>query len=490
MNAAARCAVDGLTAEKYSLVAEQLLLPALQLAGSTPDAAVLGNTSAPAATPAAAAAAAASGQGVVAGFSQQQGRLRLTSFTSNMRAAGMLRALPAHSLTELHLSPLDSIGVDGRQLSALIARLSSLKQLSLNGPGTGSMPGSCFEGIAQLTGLTALELGPCWWDVDEPLQQLLAQRLPLRRLCLNMALPVLDMTALASLTELRLDNYKELQPNSKLPAQLQRFCVLKCVDTSALLGLQQLQHVHLGVDFSNPEQLRCLAQLPALQHVSLEYRDAVFAVPAAPAWQHLPQLSELTVTYYDDHPSLQEVAAILAGIAAATSLTKLDLQARAWVSEQEDSDADDDDEGTTEVAACASLAGLTCLRDLTICNQSCLVPGDALALTALTSLTRLDLAYTDRVVDDVAATALACSLTQLRSLNLQGCALGGLACLAPIARLSQLTELLLDGVDGMTKRGVMLLTELTQLQQLSLEHNDEVTQEWMDQEFWVALRRR
>jgi hypothetical protein len=53
---------------------------------------------------------------------QQQGRLRLTSFTSNLRAAGMLAALPADSLTALYLSPIDSIGADGRQLSALIAR--------------------------------------------------------------------------------------------------------------------------------------------------------------------------------------------------------------------------------------------------------------------------------------------------------------------------------------------------------------------------------
>jgi hypothetical protein len=102
--------VDGLTEEQYRVVAVQLLLPALQLARSPPAAAVAGNTSAPAATPAAAAAA---GQGVVASIPQQQGRLRLTSFTSNLKAASMLGALPAHSLTALHLGPMGSIdGVD------------------------------------------------------------------------------------------------------------------------------------------------------------------------------------------------------------------------------------------------------------------------------------------------------------------------------------------------------------------------------------------
>jgi hypothetical protein len=467
----------GLTEEQYWLAAEQLLLPALQLARSPLDQAIAGVISA------AAAAAAAAGQGGVASSGKQQGRLRLTSFTSNLRAAGMLAALPADSLTALDLSPMGSIGADGRQLSALVARLSSLKQLKLDGPGTPSVPGSCFEGIAQLTGLTALELGQGWWDVDKQLQQLLLQNLPLRRLCLRMVPPVLDMTALARLTDLTLDNdVFGVAPGSKLPAQVQRVRLSYCEDTSALLGLQQLQHVSLGVGFEDPEQLRCLAQLPALQHLSLEYWDVTHAAPTAPAWQHLSQLSELSVEQERDDPSPQEFAAILAGVAAATSLTKLSLDAR----------ADDRDvvEELIEVAACASLAGLTRLRDLTISSHSCLVPGDALALTALTSLTRLQLASTGSAVDDVVASALACSLTQLRSLDLRGCALGGLACLAPIAHLSQLTELLLDRVDGINRRGLLLLTKLTRLQQLSVKLHREVNQEWMDQVFWPALRQR
>jgi hypothetical protein len=68
--------------------------------------------------------------------------------------------------------------------------------------------------------------------------------------------------------------------------------------------------------------------------------------------------------------------------------------------------------------------------------------------------------------------------------------LGGLACLAPIAHLSQLTELLLDRVDGMNRRGLLLLTKLTELQQLSVNLHREVTQDWMDQVFWPALRQR
>jgi hypothetical protein len=452
--------------ERDRVVAEQLLLPALQLARFLPDETVAGIIPALAATPAAAAA-----EGVVASVSQQQGRLRLTSFTSNLRAAGILGVLPARSLTALHLSPIDSLGADGCQLSALIARLSSLKQLSLAGRGPRSMPGSCYAGIAQLTGLTALELSRYGHRADE-----LLQHLPLRRLCLRMDLPVLDMTALTSLKELICREDTALKPGSKLPAQLQRFLSEYCEDTGPLVGLQQLQHVSLGVVLEDPEQLQCLAQLPALSHVSFQYWDASCAAPTAPAWQQLLQLSELTVEFFNDNPSAQDMAAILAGVVAATSLTKLSLEARAWVGAQ---DAADENAESTEVAACASLAALTCLMDLTISADSRLVPGDALALTALTSLTRLKLAFTGSAVDDVAACGLACSLTQLRSLDLWGCALGGLGCLAPIAQLSQLTELLLDHVDGMTRRGLMLLTELTQLQQLTVKFNDEVTQEWM-----------
>jgi hypothetical protein len=266
----------------------------------------------------------------------------------------MLAALPAGSFTALDLSPFDSIGADGRQLSVLIARLSSLKQLSLAGPGTKSMPGSCFEGIAQLSGLTALELGWRWREVDDPLQQLLSQSLPLRRLSLQMAPPVLDMTALASLMELVLDNGCQLRPGSKLPAQLQQLCLSYCKDTSALLGLQQLQHVLLEVAFEDPEQLRCLAQLPALRHLSLKYWDVVDAAPTASAWQQLPQLSELNLAYINGDPSPQEMAAVLAGVAAATSLTMLCLKACARVSDQDEAD---DDAGVIPVAACASLAG-------------------------------------------------------------------------------------------------------------------------------------
>jgi hypothetical protein len=61
---------------------------------------------------------------------------------------------------------------------------------------------------------------------------------------------------------------------------------------------------------------------------------------------------------------------------------------------------------------------LACLQELTISN-AWLLPGDALALTALmTRLTSLSLTSVGAGVDAAVATALASSLTQLRHLGL------------------------------------------------------------------------
>jgi hypothetical protein len=70
-----------------------------------------------------------------------------------------------------------------------------------------------------------------------------------------------------------------------------------------------------------------------------------------------------------------------------------------------------------------------------------LVPADSLALTALTGVTLLSLGDVGAGVDDATATALASSLTQLRSLTLHNCRLCGKESAAAIAQLTQLTEL-------------------------------------------------
>jgi aminoglycoside phosphotransferase len=74
------------------------------------------------------------------------------------------------------------------------------------------------------------------------------------------------------------------------------------------------------------------------------------------------------------------------------------------------------------------------------------MPGDALALTALTGLTRLALQGGETGVTDEVAAALARNLTQLQHLDLRRCPLGSYNCFHEIGQLTQLTELQLTGV--------------------------------------------
>jgi hypothetical protein len=207
--------------------------------------------------------------------------------------------------------------------------------------------------------------------------------------------------------------------------------------------------------------------------------------------------------------SKQQLLSILSGLTAC-GLTKLsldgsyspllDLQDAADDPEQQMQLAAAHDAAGGPVAVCSRLAGLTTLKDLAIhygnpdyefpdVND---VPGDAMALTALTGLTRLVItgptprgvsgatgaAVEDSgaVVDDLAATALAWNLRQLRHLELSRCSLGSMACLVVIGQvLTQLTELQLGGNDGITQRGLMQLTKLQKLRRLGVDRNDEVT---------------
>jgi hypothetical protein len=118
------------------------------------------------------------------------------------------------------------------------------------------------------------------------------------------------------------------------------------------------------------------------------------------------------------------------------------------------------------------------------------VPGDALALTALTGLTRLELQHLGAGVGDLAATAIACSCKQLRHLDLRKCNLQQMTCVAAIAHLTQLTHLQLQG-DGneLSAQGLSLLTRLKQLREFELAANDWITVEDIER-FWAAVRPR
>uniref|UniRef100_A0A383VVV7 Uncharacterized protein n=1 Tax=Tetradesmus obliquus TaxID=3088 RepID=A0A383VVV7_TETOB len=401
------------------MFAQQLLLKALQ----------------PEVMPAAAAAAGspAGNPEQAAPQQQQQQQLRLASFSSNYAGIPVLQALPAHSLTRLQLDVEAFLETERPEVPQLLAGLSNLQELQVDSTGIGELPGSCFAAIAQLSKLTQLQLDAfSWGRMREPLQQLLAQPPPLRVLHWHVDYdwPPLNMSALT-----QLEDFKTYQPHPEavLPSQLRSLQLtgIHLQDgLKPLTALQQLQRlsVEISSDIDATEAvLRLAKRLPSLQHVALAYEEANDAAVAAPSWKQLPQLQELRYAQgdcgsYRVHRC--QMDDILAGVAAATSLTKLELEAVCIAECHED---ESDDEAPCEwaaVAACQQLTGSTGLQDLCITACSILPTGDARALTALTNLTRLVLSNMREGVGDLAGALIAQKLTQLRHLDIRSCDLG------------------------------------------------------------------
>jgi hypothetical protein len=473
----AATSIHGLQAEEHYRTAFGLLQQAMQMAAPT---------------------AALCAAGAPAGQQQHQQGLRMTSYRSGCLskpgALGALSALPAHSLRQLDLSyrPEGGGTVDASAVSAALARLSSLQQLRLSSAGGAALTGNCLASVPQLSRLTSLVMNFNWCGSAAALQQLLSQPLPLQHsFIMNCDFDehaVMDLANMTQLTELETLCW-DLTEGSVLPAQLQHFqadapqpCAL-----SALLPLKQLQRLQLFIDFPDQQPLLQLAQLPALQHMSLHYSSVNAAADAAAAWPQLPQLRELELEFFGNTAPLpSQMAAMLGAVTHCSGLTGLVLPVL--------ESPTGCDSGARAVAACGKLAGLTNLRDLHIHWGSKLAPGDVKALTALTGLTRLRLDELGSAVDDAAAAALARSMPQLQDLDLMHCELGSMTCLAEIAKLVHLTSLNIDDFDykhcicgSLTREGLMQSTGLTRLQQLQLCRNDEVTDEVVD-EFWAALR--
>jgi hypothetical protein len=456
-------------------VSEQLLQQAMQLASLLPAA---GSLAAAAAAPA----------------KQQQQGLRLTSFKSCIiDVTGMLATLPAHSLTHLDITvPSESV-INGPAASAALARLTCLQQLSMRGGK--AVRGDPVAGLAQLRQLTSLWLLGGWADHHTALQQLLQQQLPLSYLQLSFdgweSPTGPDMSAQIHLREFHTSGI--LPQGAVLPATLQRLrrdCWLGWHEPAAISSLPQLQHLRLAICSAQGAPLLRLSQLSALQHLALQYFAPSDAAATARTWRQLSCLQELRLDTDTGCNSLQEMQRILKGVKAATNLTKLDLTAVLQV----DNDAHDMHNEYVErtvrhirVAACASLEGLTRLKELCITPQSHLERGDVLALTALTGLTRLVLQGVGSGVGDLAATALACSLRQLQHLDLRDCKLGDMACTAAIAYLTQLTQLQLQGVDDqVSEQALMLLTGLKRLQEFELNPGADTLSAAAITRFWAA----
>jgi hypothetical protein len=250
-----------------------------------------------------------------------------------------------------------------------------------------------------------------WTDLNAPLQRLLAQPPPLRQLALCLdGLPTLDMAALTQLTYLKLTVHScgdAIQEGTVLPPRLQELVLGRCWQPHNLepaLKLQCLQRLSCPLEYPASSQLAQLSQLPSLQHLCLTHR--VFAYESASLWKKLP-LQALHV--YGFASSSQEAVSVLCGIAAATTITCLELIGYGTLIPGIMIDA---------VAACSSISGLQCLQRLHVRNID-LVPGDALALTALTSLTRLSVRQPGCGVHEGLVKALAGSLTNLKDLYLQ-----------------------------------------------------------------------
>jgi hypothetical protein len=208
---------------------------------------------------------------------------------------------------------------------------------------------------------------------------------------------------------------------------------------AAVLALQQLQRLTLSFPYRGlyrqpvlRQQVLQFTQLTSLRSLRLDFDELNAAAAEAPMWALLPQLRELSLAWceHDNVPVFssvvlepdyeQQMAAVMAGAAAATQLTSLEIGSYGPGCDSEVYDRRWP-QSLRPIAVCASLAGLTGLKRLVLCGMH-LTRGDASALTALTGLTYLDLCRLARGesgarVDDEAAAALARSLKQLVSLN-------------------------------------------------------------------------
>jgi hypothetical protein len=337
----------GLTSQEQQVLlnaAQRLLQLSLQCAASA------------AAAPAAAEAAAA----------VQIGQLRISSFSSNyLTSPAVLAALPAATLTKLDIDLFPPVNAPG--IAAALAQLTNLRDMRLaclEPSHSAVMPAGVLAGLSSMQQLTSLQLHTSF-SVAEQLQQLLSgrrqqQQLPLQRLTLEdllvnrqqpqpqqQVLPLLQrlslcfaagsqlqpkllMSGLTFLTELHIGSCSALAPGSSLPMQLRKL-VLEAgseanLTNPKLTALQKLGHLAITVcEGVSVASLKSLLQLQHLQSLALTYSCGTEAAVTAAAWQQLPQLLELRIDFTVNACSCQEFAGVTAGIAAAVSLTKLQL---------------------------------------------------------------------------------------------------------------------------------------------------------------------
>jgi hypothetical protein len=273
-----------------------------------------------------------------------------------------------------------------------------------------------MEGLMQLSRLTSLKVGGYWSALQQPLLQMLALALPLQQLHLYLGpfqlwgVRELKMTHLPALTEFAAPGWPG-EMTMQFSTQLQNIQLGASYGNqlNMLLHLQQLQRLGIAVESKDKEPLLRLTRMPALQELALTYKAADEAAATAAVWRQLPQLRELSVQYDCHFVSDRQLAKIRAGVAAAPSLTELQLSASSEYHDDKgeccsSSDSDEDECVYSVGSLCRSLACLTLLGDLSIVvglTAAQMPPGnwlaadDVRALTVLTGLTRLVLVHRD-----------------------------------------------------------------------------------------------
>lgn len=207
-------------------------------------------------------------------------------------------------------------------------------------------------------------------------------------------------------------------------------------------GLKHLRHLKLDLRQLSltkyPGSVEVLQQLTTLQSLDLEYGDVAQAAGDAHLWATLPRLAALRILdkgamFSRSQAAAQEHQRIMVRLPALTGLTRLELT---LIRRSADS----------RVQVCSKLIGLTRLKQLHLECASITPPtSDCASLVSLRGLTSLTLHDLGEAVDVTAAVALACSMPELRDLDLTK---GGILYDAPmpaLAQLQHLTRLVLTG---------------------------------------------
>ena len=381
--------------------------------------------------------------------------LRLHSFSSNIACARLLSALPAAQLTCLDLSLARTVPEDPplAAITSAISKLQNLRTLQLLDGETAEV-GACLAGTAQLCHLTTLRLEDSAWDSLSSLPQ------QLQCLVISSDEPemLLDISHLSALKELQI-SIDMIAEGSALPCSLTSLSMTRCnpplQELSQLSCLQRLGMTEIVSDNHLPV-LACVAgNLPGLHCLSLSYvRSGIdcwrVAVAAASHWCQVPQLKELALST-PSWARAADVTAVLQGMTAATSLTKLVL------------------DGVSNVDLCGYVTCLPGLVDLEI-RGGVFSRENALRLTCLTQVTSLRLILCP-AVDDAVAVALAHNNQQLQVLALDFCGMVSDSLLPVLRSLQQLRSLSLNDCKGLKDESWELLAQLTQLTKLRLGGN-------------------